>query len=187
MSRLKVDKKTGYKILNKSVPVIINDLRGKVFYDNSELTNRHHFNLPVGEYEVVSGEFEEMENPVQYTLNELPKPERDYLRFCNPETFKVVFKPNEFKGTIDWNNKVITFDPSVKNYTLPQFFYLYFHELAHALYGTEKYVDRYAENIMLVKGYNPSQTALVPFDVLSEKQIERKIDSYKRNINRHAK
>lgn len=181
MRKIELDKKTGFKITNPKVPVIIRDFRGIEFYNNSELYNRTAFNIPAGTYFVERGEFVPLKNPVIYSYNKLPDAERN---FPDPFNFKIDFKQNPNKATIDWRKKEIIIDESFRGAPLPVLYFMLFHEFAHGKYENETLVDRLAENMMIAKGFNPSQTAKALITTLSQKQYNRKLDSLNRNIYR---
>ena len=180
-NKLELKRKTGFKINNPEVPVIINDYRGKVFYNNSELKNRTAFNLPKGIYFIKSGNFSMLERPVLYKKNKLPLPER--LRAW-PFDFKVIFAFNPQKATINWTHKVIIFDNRLRDKSLPELYYILFHEFAHSKFKTETLTDALAENMMINFGFNPSQIAKAPITSLSDKQVVRKTNAVKRLIDR---
>lgn len=181
MKKLKVYSKTGFKIIDKNVPVIINDFRGKEFYNNSLVSNPVAFNLPAGDYEVISGRFAPLTKPLEFPLNKLPFPERS-LPF--PGDFKIEFGNNPNKASIIWPEKRILFDNSMLTRSLPELYFILFHEFAHHVYNTEVFTDRLAENFMLRHGFNPSQTMSSPVLSLSAKQYDRKKDAINRLENR---
>lgn len=173
---LNVDKKTGFKNTNRSIPIIIKDHRGIMFYDGRYLKRPpKQFNLPPGKYEVVSGQFNEMMYPVEFKKLKLPKPNRNW---DFPTDFEVIFKPLKDKAQINWDRKIITMDPSFKKLPLPTVFFILFHEYGHARYGgsieDETSCDMFAHNMMIDKGFNPSQTGLSSITSLSDRQLTRK-------------
>jgi hypothetical protein len=172
MRKLVLNKKTGFNVLPHSSDIVIRDSRGIIFYDTRPLEKKvKKFNLPKGIYFIESGAFREALFPVFYNLAKLPKPERNYP---NPFNYDVMFANNPHKCTIDWNNKVITFDNSFKEKPLYVVNFILFHEFAHKLYSTEKNADLLAANYMLKRGYNPSQIGNAPLYSLSDAQYERK-------------
>lgn len=181
MTDLKLNKITGFEIINDKIPVEILDYRGIPFYDNNDIIKPKYFNLPEGEYKIKSGEFIQLNEPIKYHLNSLPPFER---KFDFPTNFEIIFDENPAKGTIFWKDKIILFDEKLKDLPLPELYFMLFHEFAHAKYKTEKYVDRLAENMMLEHGFNPTQTALAPINSLSTKQYERKKDALDRHLKR---
>jgi hypothetical protein len=182
MRPLVLTEKTGFMVLQKNVPVIIRDYRGMLFYSTESLLPRvSAFNLPAGNYFVVSGYFKPMNEPVQYKKLKLPRPERVIPK--DPRKFKIVFASNPHKCTIDFVNEQITFDYSFKEKTLPEIYFVLYHEFAHKYYKTEKYCDALASNYMLEKGFNPSQIGRAQITTLSERQLERKIYNVNKLIN----
>lgn len=165
-------KKTGFKNLDLKTPVIIRDFRGKLFYDTSDLSKQPEmFNLPEGNFTVVSGNVKPLKEPVAFNLSVLPRAERNYP---NPLKFKIEFGYNVNKCSIIWNKKTILFDEGLKDALLPELFLILFHEYGHSLYKTEKYADLFAANMMIKKGYNNSQIGKAHLNILSSKQEIRK-------------
>lgn len=177
MERFSIDKITGFEIVEN--PVIILDFRGIEFYSTVDLSNAKKFNLPPGTYILKQGEINPLKIPIRYRLNSLPPIERFYP---SPINFEIVFENNPNKASIDWREKRIIFDPALIQKSLPELYFILFHEFAHQFYQNEIAVDALAENLMLKKGFNPSQTGSAPITTLSEKQIERKKDAVIRNI-----
>lgn len=170
---LTLSQKTGFKILQKNIPVIIRDNRGIIFYSNEFIAEdkRKFFNLPFGRYIVDSGYFAPMANPVKYKLIHLPPKQRN---FPKPFDFKIEFNRNPHKCTVHWDKKLIVFDNSFRD--TPRFIleFVLYHEIAHHAYHTEKYADALASNFMLLRGYNPSQVGIAPLFSLSSVQEHRK-------------
>lgn len=179
MFQFSLNKKTGFKNMKLDEPVIINDFRGIEFY-NSNYANKpvDAFNLPVGEYSVISGEFMPIKNPVNFAKNTLSMRERLFRPYASG--FKIKFIPNKHKAFISWPDRTIIIDPSLKNKTLAELFYILFHEYAHRVYKTESKTDALAENMMINHGFNPSQIHRALITVLSEKQQQRKNDTVER-------
>jgi|WetSurMetagenome_2_1015567.scaffolds.fasta_scaffold02016_8 hypothetical protein len=171
MKQLILNKKTGFKNLTLKNPIIIRDFRGKMFYSTVGLRPVKVFNLPQGTYLIDEGNFKPLKRPVNYELSVLPFAER---KFNSPSDFTIEFDYNPNKCTIKWLEKRIIFDNELKEKTLPELFFILYHEYGHAKYTTEKFADLYAKNKMLVKGYNPSQIGKAPITSLSSMQYERK-------------
>jgi len=171
MNPLIISKKTGFVNVTPSIPVIIRDFRGMLFYSTVGLKIVKCFNLPAGNYFVESGKFEPLKSPVSFPVPELPKPERKYKM---PSDYAILFGDNPNKCTIKWGEKVIIFDNDLKQKTLPELFFILYHEFGHHLYFTEKYADLFAARYMLKKGYNPSQIGKAPITSLSHYQFLRK-------------
>lgn len=175
MFALNVTKKTGYRLTDVYTPVIIRDKRGVLFYSTeSNLPNIKSFNLPpLGEqFFVYSGKFKEMDSPVDYNLIELPSPEIPGMP--SPIGFEFIFAPNKHKCTISFQNKTITFDTSFREKSLPDIYFILYHEYGHQFFNTEKWADVFASNAMLVKGFNPEQIARSQVTTLSCHQSHRK-------------
>ena len=171
MQKIVLQRKTGFNNIGNS-PIVIRDMRHKIFYDTRPL--RKHvtqFNLPEGSYYIESGKFVPRGTPVKYKLVRLPRPERNKKM---PLDFAIIWGKNPSKCTIDWVSRTITFDHELKRLSLPELFFILYHEYGHALYSTEKYADLFSSNLMKKKGYNPSQIGAAPITSLSCRQIDRK-------------
>jgi hypothetical protein len=171
MTGLILDHKTGFIVNNKDIPVIINDFRGHPFYSTVNLNNVKRFNLPRGQYLVENGDFNVLDEPVHYKKLPLPLSERFFEK---PFDYNLIFGENINKCTINWDLKTITFDTHLLTLSLPELFFVLYHEYGHHLYNTEKYADAYACNVMLGKGYNPSQIGIGQINTLSNRQLDRK-------------
>lgn len=171
MIPLKLNKKTGFKNLSFIEPVIIRDFRGKLFYSTEGLRKVDKFNLPSGNYTIDSGKIAKLKMPVKKILIKLPPPQR-YLK--PPLNFDVNFGNNPNKCTIFWNKHLILFDYALKEKTLPELYFILYHEFAHSLYKKEKLADLCAGNLMLRKGFNESQIGAAPITSLSSYQKIRK-------------
>lgn len=170
MVQLILKNKSGFVNKNPNKPVIIRDFRNKLFYSTEGLRPVTYFSLPEGQYYIEKGDIEliPFKRPKLYRL---PLPERNLKP---PFNYNVIFDINPNKCTIQWRKKRIIFDNSLKDYTLPELYFILYHEFAHAIYTTEKYADLMAANLMLKKGYNPSQIGAAPITSLSNKQLYRK-------------
>lgn len=169
--RIALNKKTGFRIIDRSKPVNIRDERGLLFYTTEPLLPRvEMFNLPAGTYEIDGG-IRIMDKPVKYNAIPLPPVERNHP---NPIGFDITFGDNPHKCTINFAKRLIFFDNSFKEKTLPEIYFVLYHEYAHQYYKTEKYADILASNYMLVKGFNPSQIARAHITSLSCRQLHRK-------------
>ncbi len=180
MRKLVVMKKTGFKINDPSKPVIIRDNRGILFYSTETLINRPGkpnpdcFNLPgFGTYNVETGSFSQLPEPVKYKYASLPPLIR---RYESPFDFKILWGNNPNKCTVKWDDKVILFDKQFEEKPLPQVFFILYHEFAHAFFEEETYCDQMAGNYMKAKGFNPSQIGAAPLLALSDRQHQRKVN-----------
>jgi hypothetical protein len=171
VNQLILHKKTGFKNLRLSTPILIRDFRGVEFYSTIGLKSVDYFNLPEGCYFIDSGLIGELDRPVHVNYIEMPTAER-WMK--SPENFSVNFGHNPNKCTIDWETETITFDNSFQNAPLPNIYFILFHEFGHALYTTERFADMFAANKMLSRGFNMSQIGKSSLYGLSSKQFERK-------------
>ena len=174
MRKIVVSEKTGFNIINPSEPVNIRDFRGLMFYSTeSMLPSVNNFNLPPGEYWIDTGHIRPLSEPVKFRMLDLP-PNAERVMSKNPMNFQILFGDNEHKCTVDFRRETITFDNSFKSAPLPELYFILFHEYAHQYFVTEKYCDILAANMMLTRGFNPSQIGRAHILSLSERQRERK-------------
>jgi hypothetical protein len=184
MRTLTLTGKTGFTVKDVNVPVVIRDNRGLLFYSTEELVPRtKEFNLPAGKYIVDSGSFTAKPFPVNYKKISLPFAER--LFRPSPGKFAIKFAGNPHKCTIDWDNKVITFDNSFKEKPLPVVDFIYSHEMGHKYFTQDKFADWFAYNRMLKMGYNPYQIGYAQLQSLQNPErkellIKRIIKTYER-------
>jgi hypothetical protein len=171
MDQLIIKKKTGFKNLFPTRPIVIRDFRGVLFYSTEGLHPVEYFNLPVGDYFVDAGYFKELPKPIKHKPTPLPRAERV---MSAPYDFNIKFEFNPYKCTIDWQKKTITFDDSFKSKPLPEIYFVLFHEFGHQIYNTEKYADLYAANMMRERGYNDTQIGSASIYGLSDQQYTRK-------------
>ena len=162
--------KAGFLNLYPNQLIVIRDFRGKLFYTSEGLRPVAKFNLPEGQYFIDKGKIK-MIPFITPKLHKLPVPERNLKP---PFDFSIVFDYNPNKCSIKWREKIIIFDNELKNYSLPELYFILFHEYSHAIYKTEKYADLLSANLMLKKGFNPSQIGAAPITSLSDKQFYRK-------------
>lgn len=185
MTPLNLSQKTGFKIVKPEKPVIIRDEKGILFFSTEANTPRVTvFNLPAGKYWVETGHIRSLIEPINYGL--MPLPRREYFDRQVPKNFKIIWARNPNKCTVDWDNKTITFDPSMKEWTKPELDFIKFHEFSHSDYETERFADLKSANYMILKGYNPSQIGIAQIDSLSPAQVGRK-DFLSRMISKHYK
>lgn len=177
MEQIILHKKTGFKNLIPSRPLIIRDFRGIEFYSTVGLKQVDSFNLPEGCYYIESGMIQEMLKPVPVKLMEMPTAQRWYK---SPESFSIRFEENPNKCTVDWETESITFDNRFKTAPLSNIYFILYHEFGHSLYTNESYADMYAANKMLKKGFNMSQIGKAPLTSLSSQQYERKLNIIER-------
>jgi hypothetical protein len=171
VEQLILHRKTGFKNLFPYRPVVIRDFRGIVFYSTEGLKPVEYFNLPEGNYFLDKGDIHLLDKPNPVKIMPMPRAERN---MPDPFNFNVQFCRNINKCTIDWETRCIYFDESFKNMSLPNIYFVLYHEFGHKLYTTEKYADLYAANRMLQKGYNYSQIGMAPIEALGTRQLERK-------------
>ena len=193
MYKIIVNKKTGFRIIDPSKPVVIRDNRGLLFYSTESQTPKVNcFNLPdFGTFYIEQGQIKPLEKPIKYPYAELPSTIEKTKE--SPFDFVVEFGINPNKCTIMWEEKKILYDSVFLERPLPQVFALLYHEYGHAFkvpYATavleahkrgmtlsqytESVCDELSGNYMKAKGFNPSQIAHAFIDALSDRQVLRK-------------
>lgn len=186
MHEIHVPEKTGFIVTNVTIPIIIRDLNGMLFYSTESLVPKvKEFNLPgFGTYIVESGSFRKADKPVDFGLLWLPPAEHS---LPPAKDFEIIWGDNPDKANIDFGKKQILFDESFRERTLPEKYFLYYHELSHRRYRTEKWADIMADNYMRIKGFNPSQIGYAHISTLSERQAHRKRFHINRIIEQNLK
>lgn len=170
-----LNEKTGFKLVNPTLQVLIKDENGKIFlHIQDEKTDK--FNLPPGSFEIETGEIysplTELRSPVEYPLIKLPKNERD---MGNVFDYEIVFLDKHYpQATINFQHERIKFDKSFKDVERPLFYYVLFHEFAHRYFYNEERADELAYNYMIKKGFNPKQILNAHQSTLSDRQLNRK-------------
>ena len=145
-----LDKKTGFRTMDKFIRIY--DDRGQLFYFRNPDKFPFHFNLPKGTYS--SSNTLKKTSPRKYKLPQLPRFERNNKPH---KQVKLVFADNPHKASIFIDKGLIVFDYKLRDLSYPQQKQVFFHELGHYHYRTEKYCDLFACRKMLIEGYNPSQ------------------------------
>lgn len=172
LKRIELDCKTGFRNTGSS-PIVILDEFQRDFYDTSLIDNKvWEFNLPAGEYYVLSGKFQQMASPVNYPLMPLPKKQRHMAG--NPENFTINYLNNPNSASIHWDEHRIVFDKSMRSLSFPDLLFILYHEYGHRFYIDEKSCDAYAMNRMLREGFNPSQIGNAIINTLSDNNMHRK-------------
>ena len=171
MKELILNKKTGF---SSSQPFEIFDEIGILFY-TSNFVNKIakgetlKFNLPYVKF-YYNGILTKLGEPVYYDYKKLPKKQRN----INKKRYKIIYGNNPNKCTIFYGKGIILFDYSFKKIPLYMKYDIYYHELGHHYYKTEKHADLYAYNMMIKKGFNKSQIGLTTLETLSQNSYGRK-------------
>lgn len=177
MQKISINKKTGFTTL---WPFVIFD-KNKVLFYSSNFTDkikkgeRLNFNLPPGVF-YYEGSFRKLDFPVKQKEIKLPKSERN----IPIRQYKILFKENPNKCSINYAMGVIIFDNKFKTAPMYEKYYIYFHEIGHHFYKSEHLADLYATKKMLEVGFNISQIGRVPITTLTqEDNLFRKINVLK--------
>lgn len=171
MNSLILEKKAGFFT---SLPFVIYELNGNVFY-SSDFTDKISkgevlkFNLPAGKFKY-EGSLNKLDFPIQTKTIILPLPERLLLK----KRYKIIFGNNPHRCTIFYKAGIILFDKAFKDAPLYIKYGVYFHELGHHFYTTEKYADLYSVKKLLDLGFNPSQIGRTNIYALKPESLERK-------------
>jgi hypothetical protein len=145
---------TNPTVLLPSTPLIIYDKNGSLFY---RATKNTRISLPVGVYTIVGS----------YTNCGCPKPNLRYYKASakvkkTPRKLKVSIGDNPNKCTVNLHTGNVLLDKQFLEFPQYVIDFIKNHETAHYIYNgsgqdSEIACDRFACNIMLMKGYNPSQ------------------------------
>lgn len=153
-----INKKTGFITTSKKVVIY---RFGMPFYSRTRTKKFLKFNLPAGDYNLISGEISKMRSPIIYKKIKLPEPNK-ITKFSN--NIKVYFVTNKNKCSVDLSgpSPIFYFDNSFKNYPRFVITWICGHEIGHYFYRgeghfSEKKCDIFSSNLMLDLGYNPSQ------------------------------
>jgi len=171
MKRLFLENKSGFVAY---APFVIFEPNGNIFY-SSEFTDKIEnkekliFNLPAGKF-YLEGSLTKLDKPKKFKDISLPPHERNIKR----NRYRIIFGNNPNKCTIHYKAGIIVFDNAFKDAPLYIKYDIYFHELGHHFYKTEKYADLYAVKKMLDYGFNPSQIGRVKIFSLGSTSLERK-------------
>jgi hypothetical protein len=169
--------KRGFEIVNKFRPVILLDRDGKPFYSTVELLKQNRFikafNVPPDiELKMATGDIVQIK-PIKYRLKSLPFRQR--FEMPNPRKFNVEFGVNPNKCSVLWDLREIFWDENFfDSLTIPERFFILFHEYGHQYYVTEKYCDLYAYNEMLKYGFNETQAGMSQIKTLGDYNNDRK-------------
>ena len=132
--------------------VRVYDMRGQLFYFRNPTKFPFHFNLPKGMFQTTNKLVEAV--PRKYKLPQLPRFERTRKP---PKKVALAWGNNPHKASIYIDKDVILFDYKLKDLSIPQQRQVFYHEMGHYHYKTEKYCDLFACRKMLIDGFNPSQ------------------------------
>lgn len=160
---------------------MIYDKRGLFYKKEGEVK----FNLPPGEYEY-KGDIERLSYPVKYRYPPLPFPEKISIL---PPAKKLVILIDEKiqRAKIRVADNLMLIGPPVLQMTTPEIASIFFHEIGHYYYTTEKYCDYYSIVCMIKLGFNPSQfVSFVKVLGHGEESIKRKNYAYKQSSKIHS-
>lgn len=132
---------------------------GKPFYWTKR---KVEFNLPVGIYEIVSGNVIDKDYSIEFKKFRLPKAQR----VIEPKQIIFSYGENPNKATVNLDEGTAVLDYSLQympDYCLD---FVKAHEYGHFFYKSEHLCDMFAANVMLDMGYNPFQIHLAAQETL---------------------
>jgi hypothetical protein len=176
-----IDKKTGFCTEDRDVNIY--DSFGKDFYHKRNKGAELRFNLPEGTYKT-KNKLWYLDSPVIYSAPRAPKPQKN-IPFRNLKVnLKSEYEMNT-KARIDTNTGEMDLSDEIFLYPKPIWHKIFFHELGHHLYYTEKYCDHFADLCLLKLGYNPSQLFKGTICSLTPKEnnMERILYNYNNGAN----
>lgn len=161
MKEFYLEDKSGFISYN---PFRLYDGRGILFYD-SDFVKKDiiEFNLPPGKY-FLDGKIYKLDRPFEFKKLELPPKQRNYRR----KRYQIRFGKNKNKCTVNHRLGTILFDEAFRIAPKYILYDVYAHELGHSYYKSEELADRYASNLMLKWGFNPSQIGRSPILTLTQ-------------------
>ena len=159
--------KKGFVTTDKKIRIF--DKNRKPFYIFDAHKDVTRFNLPKGVF-YTKNKISPLKKPVRYRLV-LPKRERNIKR---PKRIRIKWGNNPNKASIRLKTGQIFID-NIFREDYPAFVptYLFFHEIGHYFYASEKGADAWARVQMLKRGYNPSQIYMASSLTLSDKSQHR--------------
>lgn len=173
---LQLNRKTGF--ISKD-PVIY-DKRGLFYQKPGEVK----FNLPPGKYEY-QGDLQKLSYPVKYRYPSLPFPEK-FSILPPARKLNIILDEKLQRAKIRVADNLMVIGRPVLSMSTPEIASIFFHEIGHYYYVTEKYCDYYSIVCMIKLGFNPSQ--FVSFvNVLGDghESIKRKEYAYKKSSEIH--
>jgi hypothetical protein len=170
MKTLKISEKTGF-FCPDPVFLIFEARNGKIFYEKIN-SGSNKFNLPKGEY-LTDNSVKEIP-PIEYAikLNKPVKKPKKRLKI------NIVFTSNKHKASINKNTGKIYFEKNLFKLDKTKYIYIFFHELGHLFYNSEKDCDDFSAACLIKIGYNPSQIAKASLKTLNKKNYQRILNTY---------
>lgn len=170
MLRIVNDTKKGYITTDNLIQIFDCNMYPFYMYDFTGFKKKI-FNLPKGIF-YTDNNLQPLKRCKKFKLKNMPN--KEYLFRSYPERWQIYFSHNPNKCTVNYPLGKIYLDNRYKHCARVIFDFIIFHELGHCFFATEKYADLFAANLMLLKGYNPSQTQIAPLKALSDRSTDRK-------------
>lgn len=166
MKKLSVKQASGFVTSDKKIRIL--DANRKPFYFFDTKNDRTEFNLPKGVY-LTENDIKGLPEKIKFKTPVL-KPER---KISIPKKIKFIWGQNPNKASVILNKGIILVDEGFKQF--PRFVqvYLFYHEIGHYFFKSEKGADSFARVQMLKRGFNPSQVGMASRISLSPKSVHR--------------
>ena len=171
----RVEKKSGF--ISEDVPLCIYDERGIIFYRRNKFGEKK-FNLPIGTYQT-RNKIYLLETPVTYIAPKMQKPEKNFDMRTDLNV-NVIENYSE-KANINVGEGIINMRAEAFRLPKPVWVKMFFHEIGHHLFYTEKLCDQFADLCMLQMGFNPSQ--LIIGTLCSLKKTKGNLERVMYNFN----
>jgi len=177
--QFKVNNKSGFSSNDSEILILDKNKIPFYYRENNKLNFK--FNLPIGTY-YTENNLIELKKPCFYTT---PKLKPFYYNKPFPKRFKIIYKDNPNKCSVDLSRAVIIFDKSFKSE--PRFVkdFIKFHELGHYRYSgrgqeSERDCDDFSTWCLIKIGYNPSQISVANRYTLghNDSGTDRKINNF---------
>jgi len=171
LREINIIEKTGFE---SSDPVIlIYDNNMNVFYEKENKTGK--FNLPKGSYFTRNNVKET--KPINYKIT-LPK--ADLKPRFNLNNLSLVLNNNPNKASINTVTGKIFFNAEILRGSKTEYYFIFFHEIGHLFFNTEKKCDDFSAAKLLSLGFNPSQIFKASKKTLSKKNYQRIRNTFKK-------
>lgn len=170
-----VKEKTGFVCAEKVLSIF--DKNGLPFYERKNNSTLMKFNLPKGNY-FSENVIYKLEKPVVYLVPPVPHPEKN----VEMRDLKIEVLPEQMiggKARIDTLTGSVQLSEEIFSLPRPVWQKIFFHEIGHHLYYTEKYCDHFADLCLLKLGYNPLQ--LYKGSVCSLRHNRENVERFKYN------
>jgi hypothetical protein len=164
LREINIIKKTGFETSDPVILIYDNNLN--IFYKKENKSGK--FNLPKGFYFTRNNVKET--KPINYKII-LPK--TDLKPKFNLKNLHLVLNDNPHKASINTATGKILFNAKILQGSKTDYYFIFFHEIGHLFFNTEKKCDDFATAKLLSLGFNPSQIFKASKNTLSKKNYQR--------------